>query len=127
MKLSVKALINVDNLNAYKTVAQTEANEGQPNYLHFKLIDMNRDGIRYIPTSGSSLKVIFDSIDDSKVIEVIASNPFPDDRSIFKVALTSSQIPASGGIKFVLTEDGIQKSFYVSQLIIVNTLDVGGC
>jgi hypothetical protein len=126
MKLSVKALKNVDSVNAFQYSNQAEAFQGQPNDLYFQLFDEHR-GIRYIPDSGSILTVKFDNVNSENIIQKTASNPFPQDQSVFKVSLTSIEEIGSGGVSFILTENGIQKPFYVKQIVIFNSLDVGGC
>lgn len=126
MKLSVKALKNVDSVNAFQYSNQMEAFQGQPNDLYFQLFDEHR-GIRYIPAAGSSLTVKFDNVNSEQIINKTASNPFSQDGSIFKVSLTSVEEIGSGGLSFILTENGVNKPFHVNQIVIFNSLNVGGC
>jgi hypothetical protein len=126
MKLTAKALQNVDSVNAFKYSSQVEGFEGQPNDLYFQLFDEHR-GLRYIPASGSSLKVTFQNVDTSLNYDKVATNPFADDRSIFKISLASTETFSTGGLKFVLTEGGIDKPFYVMSITVFNSTSVGGC
>ena len=117
MKLSAKILKNVDSLNAWVvseswTVRNNEG-VGESISLYFQLVDLDREGIRYIAASGSTMQVTFPNLDDSLVITLTATNPFADDRSIWKVDLLSTQLPSSGNVKFSITESGSTRTFSV--------------
>lgn len=53
--------------------------------------------------------------------------PFSDDKSIWKVDLSSSQLPASGTFILKIIEDGTERQFRIEQSLITELLNNGGC
>jgi len=131
VKLSAKILKNVDSVNAFQYtenwVVRSENGAGENTSLYFQLVDLDRDQLRYIPATGDSLIVTFPSIDDAAVIQVIASFPYSEDRSIMKIDLLSTQLPSSGAVRFALTESGNTKKFAVQAAIQVEMINSGSC
>ena len=117
MRLSSKILKNVDGLNAWaytdQWVIRSNDGVGESVSLYFQLVDQDREDIRYIPAAGATVQVKFPNLDDDQVITLNASFPFADDRSILRVDLAADQVPASGAVKFTLTEGGVTKSWSV--------------
>jgi hypothetical protein len=114
MILSARFLNDVNNINSFQTVEVGQFTEGDSASVFFQLIDSTLDlankgfnppGRRFIPATGATLQVIVDSIDDSKKITRSATNPFPDDRSIWKLDfLASDKISGTANFQLVLTE-----------------------
>jgi hypothetical protein len=131
MRLSANALKNVDSLNAWNVaenwVIRSDGDAGETTSLYFRLVDLDRDGIRYIPDALATMSVTFPALDDLAVITLNATFPFADDRSIMKVDIASTQVPYSGAVKFALTENGTTKSFVVYGFISVEKLNAGMC
>lgn len=131
MMLSAKMLKNVDSLNAWASTEQwvVRNNEGvgENVSLYFQLVDLDRESIRYIASTGATMQVTFPNLDDSLVITVNASNPFPEDRSIWKVDLLSTQMPSSGNVKFSITESGNTKTFSAFNAIQVQKVNSECC
>ena len=141
MRLSAKVLKNVINVNYWEYANEVYINEGSVNDLYFQIVNLNKTpessdmvGIvpefpmRYISQATSiSVKVTFESIDDAEEFEVNATQPFSDDKSIWKVALTSDQTPKAGSIKITITEDGVEKTFIVQSVIAVDYSEIGSC
>lgn len=141
MRLSAKPLKNVTNINSWKLSNQWFIGEGQANSLYLQLVDLEVETalnpsngafpnmpIRYI--SGATvitLKAEFDSVDDAEVISITASQPFANDKSIWKLDLSSSQNPGNGNVKITLTEDSVDKSFIMMNVIVLDSLEVGSC
>lgn len=141
MRLSAKILQNVADVNNWKYADQAYIYEGQINEFYIQLIDLSKipdsdDGLGIIPehplrymsqATAFSLKVIFDSVDNSEIYTISATKPFSDDLSIFKITLSSAQTPKAGAIKVILTEDAVDKSFIVQQAITVEYSEIGSC
>jgi hypothetical protein len=99
MQLSIRFLQDVASVNSFEPVSFYQINEGDQQTLYFTLIDASLDrsdqmfnpaGRRYIPATGSQLKVTFFNLDDVKKVVRVASNPFPGDTSIWSVPILSS-------------------------------------
>ena len=128
MRLSAQILENVHNINSYEVVSEAHLSDSGPNYMYIQLIDKSKHEIRYITQATTySVSALFSDIDDSEEFEIAATQPFTDDKSIWKITFSSSQIPNSGTFVIKLTEDGVEKKFKVSQSLIVELLNDGGC
>lgn len=128
MRLSAKILENVHNVNSFEEVEEAVLHEAQANDFYIRLIDLAKHELRYITQASSySLSAEFDSIDDAAKLVISATQPFADDKSIWKISLTSSQLPKSGDFILALTEDGITKKFKVRQSVSVELLDDSSC
>jgi hypothetical protein len=119
MILSARFLNDVSNINSFQTVEVGQFTEGDSASVFFQLIDSTLDlankgfnppGRRFIPATGATLQVIVDSIDDAKKITRSATNPFLDDRSIWKLDfIASDKISGTANFQLVLTEGTIIK------------------
>lgn len=129
MKLSIKILKNVANVNTYQFAPQWNISEGSSHTLYFQFVDKLKDDLRYLSqaTVIDSVKVIFLNIDEAYEIEKTAVQAFSDDKSIWRITLNSDEVPNSGAIKVAITEDGQEKKFRVEQAIVVELLDAGSC
>lgn len=74
-----------------------------------------------------AVEVTFMDIEETSAIVKTATQPFADDKSIFKISLLSTEIPNSGAVTFKLTQDGVDVKFKVSQAISVELLLDGSC
>lgn len=141
MRLSGKMLINVEGVNSWKYSNQAYVSEGQQNDIYVRLVDLNKDPsitpvsnnlpenpMRYIPQGTVvTASMTFPSIDDSQVITAVGSQPFADDKSIWKFTLADDQLPGSGYAKLTLVEDGSSKTVNLRNVITVETLEIGSC
>lgn len=142
MRLSGKILKNVNNVNSWSYASQAYMMEGQVNTLYVQLVDLeqsisinpekspaNPDSpIRYISQAASlSVFAKFSSIDDSAEFEITGTQPFAQDRSIWKFELTSSQAPSSGYVQIRIVEDGVERKFNIKNAISVDTIEIGSC
>ena len=142
MRLGAKILTNVIDINHFQYANQARVSEGQANDIYIRLVDNDwsldpkknksfisiEDPIRYLSQAGAILVTAkFLSIDDSKEFDVTATQPFADDKSIFKFSLTNVQIPNAGNFIIEINEDGTIRSFVMKQSIEVDLLEVGGC
>lgn len=140
MRLSIKILKNVANVNNWKYSSQASVQEGQANDIYLQLVDLDivagsdksvalpENPLRYI-SQGTvvTLTATFPSINTAQEFTVSATQPFADDKSIWKIALTSSQLPKSGNFKLILTEDAAVKNILAKNAIVANLNNVGSC
>lgn len=146
MRLTAKILKNVSSVNHWDYANQAYIFEGQINEMYFQIVDLDKTPLidksvafpefplRYMPTGAAvSLSVTFPALRNdptdagAEEIVVAASQPFPQDPSIWKLTLSSSQTPKTGNIQITLTEDGAEKTFLSISAIAVEPLKHGGC
>ena len=128
MRLTAIILENVANINNYDIVSEATLSDSGPNSFHIQIVNLSKHEIRYITQASSySVTALFDDINDAEEFEISATQPFADDKSIWKISFSSSQIPNSGTFVIKLTEDGIDTKFKVVQSLIVELLNDGGC
>lgn len=128
MRLSAHILDNVHDVNSWEVVDEAILSDSSPNEMYIQLIDKSKHEIRYLTQAAAySLSATFPAIDDAEEFTIAASQPFSDDKSIWKIIFASSQVPKSGAFVLSLIEDGIEKKFKVDQSLIVELLEDGGC
>lgn len=141
MRLFAKILDNVYNVNSWHYVNRAYLYEGQINEIYLQLVDLSKNikigaivgsssdyPLRYFSQASIvSLTVTFSSIDDTQIITAVATQPFIDDKSIWKITLPANQTPKSGSIQITITEDGVSKTFTLPNAITVELLNQGGC
>lgn len=141
MRLSAKVLESVVNINSYKYSNTAYLVEGSTNAVYVQLVDNAKTAeispkskvlpdnpLRYISQATAlSVTATFPSIDDAAKITAVGTQPFAEDKSIWKFTLTSSQVPASGNFNITVVEDGNSKQFTIINAISVDLLNSGGC
>ena len=128
MKLSAKFLKNVADVNCFQYVTQWDISEGSAQRLYFQVVDKLKEDLRYLSqATATSIDVIFLSVESDEEITKTATQAFADDKSIWYIDLAADEVPNSGAVKFIITEDGDEKKFKVEQAIVVDLLDDGGC
>ena len=130
MNLSAVPLKNVNSVNYWEYDEYAHVYENQPNTVYLQLVNLSIDSEcprRYIPESGSGLTITFPSIDSDEEFEVIGSQPYSQDGSIWLFNIPSSSLPKSGAIKLKLTEGGVDKYFIVKSFVSTELLSIGGC
>lgn len=125
MILGARFLTKVSNVNEFDYVQHLEFMEGDEQTFHIQLVDVTQDldaqgfkpsGKRFVPPSGAALRVIVEVIDDGQKVERFCTNPFPEDRSIFRLEILSSDKLKAGtaNLRLILTEsDGSTRRGYV--------------
>lgn len=131
MRLSVKSIVSFANINQFSFGNQWTIRAGDPNTLYFQIVDLDQNGLRYIPGIGglnqpASIIVTFPSIDDTQVINVSATQD-PNDGSIWSLPITSVQTPSSGNVLFAITEGANTRRFSCLSLLSVEILNNGAC
>lgn len=125
MRLSSKAILNFANINNFDFGNQWAVRAGDPNTLYFQLVDLDqmdpptKSALRYIPASGAIVTVTFPSIDSAAVVTVTAALANAADGSLWSVALTSTQIPATGNVLMSVNEGGAVRTFSVINMMSV--------
>jgi hypothetical protein len=140
MRLNAKVLKNVANVNHWLYSSQASVQEGQANEIYVQLVDFDKipgsdksvalpdSPLRYIPQgSVIALEATFTSIDTAQEFSIIGTQPFADDKSIWKFTLQSTQLPKSGNFKLTLTEDSVVKAMLVKGGVSTQLLNVGSC
>lgn len=130
MLLSARILQNVSGVNDWEHADQLKFTEGDTLYVHFQLIDSNKDrqnqgfkpsGKRYIPATGATLQATIQNVNSAKTLVKTAVQPYSGDLSIWRIQLTSSDALSSGtfSVNLSLTESGV-----VTRGVIKNALSV---
>lgn len=98
MLLSLHILDPICNVNDFSFADQSSFTQGSAQDIYFQLIDLTHNparegyspaGLRYMPATGATLQITLTNIDNSVQITRFASQPFPQDVSIWKVAILS--------------------------------------
>jgi hypothetical protein len=136
MLLSARFLNDVANVNSFEYAQVGQFTRGEAASVYFQLIDDSLDGAlkgfapsgrRYIPATGATLSVVVNSIDDAKKITRVATNPFPDDRSIWKLDfLTTDKIDGTATLQLTLTEGSVVRKGLVKNGLRIAS-DTGVC
>jgi len=132
MYFSIKPLDNVISVNNWNYSAYLFAFEGQPNTLYFQIVKLDKNStvqpMRYLSqASVLAVSLIFPALNSVDQIEVLATQCFVDDKSIWKVALSSTQLPKSGAVQVKIVEDGIESNFIVKNAVSTELLNIGSC
>jgi hypothetical protein len=128
VRLSARLIKNYANINQFDYATEWNARQDEPNSFYFQLVDLDQDGLRYMPTDPSySVQVIFPAVNPAKVLTKNASQLSTFDRSIWKVDLGSTEVPFSGNVQFAITEGSVTRRFYVMDALRVEKLNEGGC
>jgi hypothetical protein len=113
MLLTARLLQDVGGVNVFRPADRIAFTEGDPQDVYFQLVDASLDtdlkpsGRRYAPAAGAVLQVTVISIDSSKQFTRVASQPFPQDPSIWKLSILSSdKVAGTVSLGFQLTEGG---------------------
>jgi hypothetical protein len=94
--LSARILKNVNGVNAFEHAPVMEFTEGDGPTIYFQLVDSTSDraeqgffppGRRYVPNVGATLQCVLHHIDDARKVTRFASQPFPQDTSIWALTL----------------------------------------
>lgn len=138
MLLSARPLNDVANVNSFEYADAVSWTEGDQVTLYLQLIDASLDtdtrgfypaGRRYMPPATSTLSVQIQNIDSSKVITRTATQPFPEDASIWSVTVLSTDlIHGSPQLLLTLTEPSKTIRGLVKNAVkIYSTDNTSGC
>jgi hypothetical protein len=137
MLLSARMLVDVASVNSYQPADTARLTENDTVDVFFQLIDKSLDlpnqgfwpsGRRYMPATGATLKVTAQSIDGAKTVVRFASQPYPQDPSIWRLSLLATdQVRGTYAFQLELTEGGKVTRGVVQQAISVESLTQSFC
>lgn len=116
MLLSCRILTNVQSVNSFEYASAAEFTEGDTPTIYIQLLDMSQDkaiegfapaGRRYMPGAGASLQVTMDNVDSAKKVGRSATQPFPQDQSIWCFPIyDSDKVRGTVTLRLELNEGG---------------------
>lgn len=116
MLLTARILDNVAGVNSYTQAQSFEFTEGDGPAVYLQLVDatkqrtsegFNPPGQRYMPMAGATLSVLFDNLNDALKVVKVATQPFAQDPSIWKVQLAPTDaVRGTCSLRLTLTEPG---------------------
>lgn len=120
MRLGVKMLDSSSTLNNLMYLNQVQINPGDTATVIFQIVDLDKGGQRFIPASGATMQINLVSIDQSKNVQKIPTNPFADDRSIWSFNLTATDTAMAAGVNMSvkLTQGADIKTATAEQAVI---------
>ena len=134
MFLGGRMLKNVQNVNSWEVANEVKLREGNAATVYFQITDeeqasdlMNGFGLRYMPASGSTMSVTISSINSANVLNKIATQPFPQDSSIWQFNILSTDKASQGNLMFSLTENGIVKTGVIAKAVVLQSLNPSLC
>jgi hypothetical protein len=114
MKLAIRPLRDVCGVNDFIYGTQIEATKGDAFDFYFQLVDLEKNlgqhaysppGLRVIPGDGSMVTLNIWNCDKAKRFARQATNPFPQDTSIWKITLLDTDpLDCSVNFKVVLLD-----------------------
>ena len=106
MNFAVRLLDNVCNVNDFQEVETIELIRGNPYTLYFRVVQPNKSNLRYIPATPPAATglVKFKHLEDGKSVSRAASNPFPEDTSVWSVPILPTDEIQFDSMTFRLTE-----------------------
>lgn len=116
-----KIMDDVKNVNSYDLVDEIHLTRGNQFDLYFQLQTRKQVGAsgdfvdtRYIPlTVGATVEVQFDNLDKTYHIKRVASKPFPEDGSIYKVTIIKQDSLMFNSMRVVVNENNNATAFKV--------------
>ena len=122
MKLIVKLLENVNDVNNFYEVEQFEHVNGNAQTLYFRLVSELSGNChkyqRYIPSATAQCTVTFDSLDCANYVRRAATMAFPnDDRSVWMVELNQNDI-IMGNMRVELYDGGTRQTLLLEGRLI---------
>ena len=121
MKISLRLLDDVQGVNSMEAATQVCVTAGDPTTLNIQLIDALRykmgqgdaPAVRYMPEAGAELTLVFDSVDTAKRVTKVASQPFTQDPSIWRVTLQqidTDKLLGTVALAFTLVEGDVTRT-----------------
>lgn len=124
MLLSAKLLNNVSGVNSFTVSEQTHLTEGDTPIFYLRLVDKNSTLERYVPEDGATLSVIIKSVNDIKTYTKIATNPFPNDTSIWAFQMLSTEpLKGSVSLQLILTEGTVVTRGAVKDALLIHSFN----
>jgi hypothetical protein len=113
-QIAIRLLDDVQSVNSLELATEVSVASGDPLTINLQLVntmrlswDLNSPVVRYMPAAGATLSITFENIDSSKRMTKVASQPFAQDGSIWRVELMSQDTAKLRGtisLGYTLTE-----------------------
>jgi hypothetical protein len=113
-QIVIRLLDDVQSVNSMELATEVSTAAGDPLVVNLQLVnhtrlscDENSPAVRYIPAAGATLTVVCENIDNSKRVTKIATQPFAQDGSIWRIDLTPQDTLKMRGtitLSYTLTE-----------------------
>lgn len=115
MRKIAKILDNVRNVNDFDVVDEILLTRGNQTNLYFQLITERQNSAggndlqRYVP-QGTVIKVDtqFDNLSMEYLVRRAATNPFPEDTSIWMIPIIAQDQILFNGMRVTINEDGVE-------------------
>lgn len=132
MILGARLLTSVVSVNFFDFTTQVEAAGGDAFDVYFQFIDKEQhtssegyspSGNRYMPTPGASVVTTVLNLDGARQFSRVATQPFAQDPSIWKVSfLSTDPLDGTGSFKVVLTEGGVARTVYLQAALRIDNI-----
>jgi hypothetical protein len=127
MLLSARPMLDVSDVNHFDYTTQAEAVEACDFDVYIQLIDgavgryYNPRGRRYIPAALATLQVTLQTIDSSMTVTRAATQPFPEDLSIWKLSLLAADgLVGTFGLQLQLTEGAKVTNGWADSAVVIS-------
>lgn len=131
MRLNAKPLKNIVDVNHfdYANELYIGASDGksEAGTLYVQLIDLDQNNLRYMPSNGTTLSVLFPALEEEDEITIVMTQPFLQDTSIWAVSIPDGSFIRSGNMIFTMVENGVTKKFVLKNGLVVDHVGQGGC
>ena len=119
MRLGIQMLDSISTLNDLKFRNQIDILPGETSTVMFQLTNADA-GMRYMPGTGSSVGIVIKSVNKAFTLTKAATQPFPQDLSIWSFNLNATETGSMAGVNmFVTLTDGASVKKAVAQSVIV--------
>lgn len=125
MKLSAKPLKNFQNKNSFQEATEWNHMLEEASTLYFRLVDLDQEGLRYLPTSPTVVTVTFPS--NTGDLVKTANQVTPDDTSLWSIQIAANDKILSGNVQVSVSENGNIRRAVILQGVAVSSLNQGGC
>ncbi len=116
--LSIKPIKNYQNINSFEYATEWAIWGGNAQSIYLQIVDLDQDGLRYIPQGTFTLSATFPSLDTQVVKNAIQVSVL--DPSLWRIDLLSTDDISSGSLFFTLVENGVVKNFAASNVLNVS-------
>lgn len=133
MRLSARILKQVADGSNYDYANQFTYNQGSTADLYIQLVNLDYNssnevpGIPYHALTGATLQVVLSALNTANVLTAMATQPFANNSSIWKISIPSTALFSSGNVKLTLTEGLIISTGSIINGIIVQSSNTAFC
>lgn len=135
-RLALRPLEDVQSVNDFEYATEVHAGRGDQFDFYFQLVDLEKmraregtrpAGLRYVPAAGATLMATFLNVRDANQFTRPASQPFPQDPSIWRLSILSTDpLLATVQLRLRLTEGSAVRTVVADAVILIDG-DEGTC